>query len=67
MLLDRGYGGTGREFRGDFASLDFSEQVTCVADDVGQHFWRADALVIVNSWREPAEPNRNEELVACFF
>jgi len=47
--------------------LDFSEQVTCVADDVGQHFWRADALVIVNSWREPAEPNRNEEPAACFF
>ena len=50
MLLDRGYGGTGREFRGDFASWDFSEQVTCVADDVGQHFWRADALVIANSF-----------------
>ena len=49
-LLDRGYGVTGREVRGDFASWDFSEQVACVADDVGKHFWRADALVIANSF-----------------
>jgi hypothetical protein len=49
-LLDRGFGITGRETRGDFADWDFSDQVACVADDIGNHFWRADALVIANSF-----------------
>ena len=49
-LLDRGYGVTGRETRGDFANWDFSEQVACVAEDVSQHFWRADAMVVANSF-----------------
>ena len=49
-LLDREFGVTGRETRGDFANWDFSDQVACVADHIGKHFWRADASVIVNSF-----------------
>ena len=49
-LLDRGFGVTGRETRGDFVNWDFSDQVACVADDIGKHFWCADALVVANSF-----------------
>lgn len=49
-LLGRGLQISGRESRGDFTRLPFEEQVQTVADDLREHFWRADARVICNSF-----------------
>lgn len=49
-MLDRGVGVTGRETRGSFNDLAFSDQVQTVADDLKTHFWREDARVICNSF-----------------
>lgn len=49
-LLARGFNIAGRETRDGFKDLPFLEQVQTVADDLTQHFWREDALVIANSF-----------------
>jgi hypothetical protein len=49
-LLERGFDVTGRETVGDFKSLGFQAQVETIAADLRDYFWRADALVIANSF-----------------
>lgn len=49
-LMDRDFGVTGRETRGDFRSLPFDEQVQIIADDLQNHFWHEQAMVICNSF-----------------
>jgi hypothetical protein len=42
----------GREMRGEFNDLSFSDQVSTVMDDLKNHFWQPDAAVICNSFSE---------------
>lgn len=49
-LMDRGFNVTGRETRGDFRTLPFDEQVQTIVDDLQNHFWHEQALVICNSF-----------------
>ena len=49
-LVDRGYEVVGRETVGDFQKLDFNDQVTTIANDIKQHFWREDGKIIANSF-----------------
>ena len=49
-LVDRGYEVVGRETVGDFKKLDFNDQVTTIANDIKQHFWREDGKIIANSF-----------------
>lgn len=49
-LLARGFNIAGRETRDGFKDLPFLEQVQTVSDDLTEHFWREDALVIANSF-----------------
>ena len=41
-LVSRGYEVVGRDTVGDFKKLDFNDQVTTIADDIQEHFWRED-------------------------
>jgi hypothetical protein len=49
-LVGRGYGVVGRETVGDFKKLDFNDQITTIANDIKEHFWREDAKIIANSF-----------------
>ena len=49
-LLDRGFGVTGRETRGEFKDLPFTAQVETVKEDLLSHFWEPDSLVVANSF-----------------
>ena len=49
-LMDRGFDVTGRETRGDFARMPFSDQVEVVVDDLKTHFWNENARVVANSF-----------------
>ena len=49
-LVARGYEVVGRESVGDFKKLDFNAQVTTIANDIKEHFWREDAKIIANSF-----------------
>ena len=49
-LVARGYEVVGRETVGDFKKLDFNAQVTTIANDIKEHFWREDAKIIANSF-----------------
>jgi hypothetical protein len=49
-LVSRGYEVVGRETVGDFKKLDFKDQVSAIAKDIKEHFWRADAKIIANSF-----------------
>ena len=49
-LVSRGYEVVGRETVGDFKKLDFNDQVTTIANDIREHFWREDAKIIANSF-----------------
>ena len=49
-LVARGYEVVGRETVGDFKKLDFNDQVTTIANDINEHFWRDDAKIIANSF-----------------
>lgn len=49
-LLQRGCDVTGRETRGDFKQMSFSEQVTVVQNDLQQHFWHEGSRVVANSF-----------------
>ena len=40
----------GRETVGEFKSLEFSQQVDLIANDIEQNFWHEDAQVIANSY-----------------
>ena len=42
-LAGRGYEVVGRQTVGDFKKLDFNDQVTIIANDIKEHFWREDA------------------------
>lgn len=49
-LTSRGFGVAGRETRDDFKRMPFQDQIDTVATDLQEHFWRKDALVVVNSF-----------------
>ena len=49
-LVRQGYEVVGRETVGDFKKLDFNTQVTTIANDIKEHFWREDAKIIANSF-----------------
>jgi hypothetical protein len=49
-LEKRGFHVIGRETKGDFRSLVFTDQVQTVANDIQTHFWHQDARVICNSF-----------------
>jgi len=49
-LLQRGNSIAGRQTLGDFRAMAFTDQVATVAADLQEHFWHADAQVIVNSF-----------------
>ena len=49
-LVGRGHEVVGRETVGDFKKLDFNDQVTTIANDIKEHFWREDAKIIANSF-----------------
>ncbi len=49
-LVARAYEVVGRETMGDFKKLDFNDQVTTIASDIKEHFWREDAKIIANSF-----------------
>jgi predicted alpha/beta hydrolase family esterase len=49
-LNARGYDLVGRETVGEFKSLEFSQQVDLIANDIKQNFWHEDAQVIANSY-----------------
>ena len=49
-LVGRGYEVVGRETVGGFKKLDFIDQVTTIANDIKEHFWREDAKIIANSF-----------------
>jgi predicted alpha/beta hydrolase family esterase len=49
-LVGRGYEVVGRETVGDFKKLDFNDQITTIAKDIKEHFWREDAKIIANSF-----------------
>ena len=48
--MDRGFDVTGRETRGDFARMAFSDQVDVVVEDLKTHFWHDTARVVANSF-----------------
>lgn len=49
-LTSRGFGVVGRETREDFKELPFQAKIDAIASDLQAHFWRDDALVVVNSF-----------------
>lgn len=49
-LLDRGFDVTGRETRGEFKDLTFTDQVETVKEDILNKFWTEDSQVIANSF-----------------
>jgi hypothetical protein len=49
-LMDRGFDITGRETRGEFKDLSFTDQVETVKEDLLNHFWIEDSRVIANSF-----------------
>ena len=49
-LMARGFDVTGRETRGDFKDLSFTDQVETVKEDLLNHFWTEDSRVIANSF-----------------
>ena len=46
-LIGRRYEVFGRETVGDFRKLDFNAQVTTIANDIKEHFWRKDASILL--------------------
>lgn len=49
-LINRGFDVTGRETRGEFKDLSFTDQVETVKEDLLNHFWTEDSRVIANSF-----------------
>jgi hypothetical protein len=49
-LMDKGFDVTGRETRGDFKDLTFTDQVATVKEDLVSHFWTEDSRVVANSF-----------------
>ena len=49
-LISRGFDITGRETRGDFKDLGLNGQVSQVAQDLQDHFWTTESIVIANSF-----------------
>ena len=45
VLIGRGFDLAGRETRGEFNDLSFSDQVSTVMDDLKDHFWHPEAAV----------------------
>jgi hypothetical protein len=50
VLSGRGFDLAGRETRGEFNDLIFSDQVATVAEDLETYFWHEGALVLANSF-----------------
>ena len=49
-LMARGLDVAGRETRGEFKNLTFTEQVAVVRDDLVEHFWTSESLVVAVSF-----------------
>jgi len=49
-LMNRGFDIAGRETRDDFVKLPFQEQIDLVTEDLKDHFWNKDSMVIANSF-----------------
>jgi pimeloyl-ACP methyl ester carboxylesterase len=49
-LLDRGFDVTGRQLSGEFRNVSFTDQIDTVCNDLKEHFWDEDALVVCNSF-----------------
>ena len=49
-LMDRGFNVTGRETRGEFKDLSFTDQVETVKEDLLNNVWTEDSRVIANSF-----------------
>jgi hypothetical protein len=49
-LMDRGFDVKGRETRGEFKDMSFSDQVETVKEDLLNNFWAEDSRVIANSF-----------------
>lgn len=49
-LMDRGFDVAGRETRGDFRSVPFTEQIQSIQRDLRDHFWNERAQIICNSF-----------------
>lgn len=49
-LIDRGFTPVGRETRGPFRALPFSEQVETIVKDLTNEFWTQSSKVIANSF-----------------
>ena len=49
-LINRGFDVAGRETRGEFKDLTFTDQVETVKEDLLNHFWTEDSRVIANSF-----------------
>jgi hypothetical protein len=49
-LIDRGFKPVGRETRGEFRELPFTEQVELVKSDLETSFWAETSLVVANSF-----------------
>ncbi len=49
-LMDKGFDVTGRETRGEFKDLSFTDQVETVKEDLLNNFWTEDSRVIANSF-----------------
>ena len=49
-LMDRGFDVTGRETRGEFKDLSFTDQVETVKEDLLNNVWTEDSRVIANSF-----------------
>ena len=47
-LMNRGFDVTGRETRGDFKVLSFTDQVKTVKEDLLKHFWSEGSRFIAN-------------------
>ena len=48
--MDRGFDVTGRETRGEFKDMSFTDQVETVKEDLLNNFWTEDSRVIANSF-----------------
>lgn len=49
-LTSRGFQVAGRETRDEFKQLPFQQQIDTVANDLKEHFWSDESLVVVNSF-----------------
>jgi predicted alpha/beta hydrolase family esterase len=49
-ILQRGFNVTGRQLSGEFRNISFQNQIDAVCNDLKEHFWHEDAIVVANSF-----------------